>query len=83
MSVHLYRSIEIVAGPQGFRATIYQSLSGKSARVEIWSGRRRVDTRRASPARAPVRAGELLTFWSETPDRRPDREAKARVQGNQ
>lgn len=69
MSVHFYSRIEHVAGPRGIRATIYQSLSRKSARIEIWKGSRRMDTRKASPARAQTRAGELLTFWgAEFPD---------------
>ena len=67
MSVYFYSRIDNVAGPGGLRAAIYQSLSGKSARIEIWKGRRRIDTRKASPARAPQRAGELLTFWSSEP----------------
>ena len=64
MSVHIYSRIEHVAGTNGLRAVIYQSLSGKIASIEVWRGRRRMDTRRSSPKRAPARTGELLTFWS-------------------
>jgi hypothetical protein len=64
MSVLLCSRIEHVAGFKGLRAVIFQSLLGKSASIEVWRGRRRMDTRRASPKRAPARVGELLTFWS-------------------
>jgi hypothetical protein len=64
MSVKLCRSIDTVAGPRGYHATIAVPITGKSARVEIWRGQRRMDTRRCSVARAAERVGELLEFWS-------------------
>jgi hypothetical protein len=64
MSVSICSRIEHVAGPRGFRAAIFVSFSGKSASIEVWRGRRRMDTRRTSTTRAPQRAGDLLNFWS-------------------
>lgn len=66
MSVELCRSIETVTGER-VTATIYVGMTGKSARIEVWSNeprRRRLDTRRCSPARAQDRARELVEFWS-------------------
>jgi hypothetical protein len=57
--------IETITG-RSCRAEVFYAVSGKSARIEIWSldKGRRLDTRRASPARAEKRARELLDFWS-------------------
>jgi len=76
MSVTLYRRVETIRDSQGkLYAGIYYSMSGKSARIEIWTADtlaqgdkpfragRRLDTRRCSPGKARERARELVEFW--------------------
>lgn len=64
-NINFYSRIETVPGER-VTATIYHSLSRKSARIEVWTAdkRRRLDKRRCSPARAQERAQELIKFWS-------------------
>lgn len=64
MTVHFYRRIEQIAGPNDCRADIYYPLKGQSVLIQIWKNSRCLDSRRSSPRRAPHRAAELLAFWA-------------------